>query len=74
MEYEFILNYKIEGSVDEALERLGAGGCTDAVVGTGQQGWLCMLFTRDSASEAYAIESAKGDVERALPGAVLMER
>lgn len=72
MEYEFTLNYEIDGNVDAALERLGAAGCTDALVGIGSPGQLCLEFRREAVSEAAAIESAKADVGRALPEAVLM--
>jgi hypothetical protein len=72
MEYEFTLNYKIDGNVDAALERLGAAGCTDTLVGIGSLGRLCLEFRREAVSEAAAIESAKADVGRALPEAVLM--
>jgi hypothetical protein len=74
MEYEFTLNYKIDGNVDAALERLGAAGCTDALVGIGSPGQLCLKFRRAAESEAAAIESARADVARALPVAVLIER
>lgn len=74
MEYEFTLNYKFDSNVDAALEQLGAAGCTDALVGLGRPGQLCLEFRRGAETETGAIESAKADVERALPEAVLMER
>jgi len=72
MEYEFTLRYSIESNVDDALERLAAAGCTDALVGLGRLGQLCLEFRRAAESEAAAIESAKADIGRALPEAVLM--
>ena len=74
VEYEFTVRYSIESNVDDALERLAATGCTDALVGLGRPGLLCLEFRRAAESEATAIESAKADVERALSSAVLIER
>lgn len=74
MEYEFTLRYSVESNVDDALERLAAAGCTDALVGFGRPGQLCLEFRRDAETEASAIESAKADVVRALPEAILIER
>ncbi|KQQ87535.1 hypothetical protein ASF77_18470 [Massilia sp. Leaf139] len=74
MEYEFTLRYSVESNVDDALERLAAAGCTDALVGLGRPGQLCLDFTRAAESEAAAIESARADVARALPEATAIER
>jgi len=74
VEYEFTLRYSIENNVDDALERLAAAACTDALVGLGRPGQLCLEFRREAASELDAVVSARADVERALPEAVLIQR
>ena len=74
MEYEFTLRYSGESNVDDALERLAAAGCTDALVGLGRPGQLCLEFKREAASELDAVVSARADVERALPEEVMIER
>ena len=74
MEYEFTLRYSFESNVDDALERLAAAGCKDALVGIGRQRQLCLEFRRGAASEAEAIASARADVARALTEATAIER
>ena len=68
MEYTFTLKYQLgdeAGDVDALLERLGAAGCTDALVGIGQPGCLALEFTREAASVEAAMHSALADVRRA---------
>jgi hypothetical protein len=75
-EYEFTLKYEL-GSEDtdlvELLERLGAGGCTDALVGIGKPGCLALEFTRKAESLKGARNSAIADVKRAIPSATLLD-
>ena len=76
MEYTFTLKYQLgddAGDVDALLERLGAAGCTDALVGIGQPGRLALEFTREAASAEAAMHSALADVRRAAPSARLIE-
>lgn len=77
MEFEFTLQFKIDAhsdeQFDEVIERLGAEGCTDALVGTGIPGLLGLEFIREASSAEVAIVSAIKDVQRAIPGAVLVE-
>lgn len=76
MEYEFTLKFKLDptdANHDEIVERLGAAGCTDALVGTGIAGHLGLEFVRESVSAEEAILSAIADVKVALPSAKLVE-
>ena len=76
MAYTFLLRYRLPegtGSMDEAVERLGAAGCDDALVGIGVPGRLALEFTRDGSSAEAAMLSAIRDVRKALPAASLVE-
>jgi len=76
MEYTFTLKYQLADDDDdqEALvERLGAAGCDDALVGIGQPGRLALAFTRDAFDADDAVFSALADVRRAVPSATLIE-
>lgn len=76
MEYIFTLKYQLVDSdcePDALVERLGAAGCDDALVGTGQPGRLALEFTREAGSAEAAVHSALADVRRAVPSAKLIE-
>lgn len=76
MEFEFTLKFKLPPSLadaDQAVERLGAHGCTDAMVGMGQAGYLGLDFIRAATSAQDALIGALEDVQVALPGAQLVE-
>jgi hypothetical protein len=76
MEFEFTLKFTLatdSPSVDELVERLGAEGCNDALVGIGQSGRIALEFTREADSAKQAIFSALADVKRAIPVAKLLE-
>ncbi len=75
MEYEFTLKYQLAGDedLDALVERLGQGGCDDAVVGIGQPGRLALAFARQADSALEALQSALADVQRIVPQAQLIE-
>jgi predicted DNA-binding transcriptional regulator AlpA len=76
MEFTFTLKYRLPAdacALDELLERLGAHGCDDALVGTGVAGRMALEFTREASSAEEAVCSALADVRRALPAAQLIE-
>lgn len=76
MEYEFTLKFQLAESdcnFDDLVERLGAGGCDDALVGIGQPGRIGLKFARESHSAKYALKSAIQDVRNAVPSAQLIE-
>jgi hypothetical protein len=76
MEYEFTLKYQLAESdctLDELVERLGAGGCDDALIGIGQPGRIGLKFTREAGSAKEALKSAMADVRRVIPTAKLIE-
>lgn len=76
MEYSFTLKYKLSDQdcdPDALVERLGAAGCDDALVGVGQPGRLALEFSREASSAEDAIRSALADVKRAIPSVRLIE-
>jgi hypothetical protein len=76
MEYDFKLNFKLPAdspTADELVERLGAAGCDDSLVGIGQPGRIALDFSREAESAQEAIVSALADVKKAIPGAKLIE-
>lgn len=76
MEYVFTLKYQLADSdsdLDALVERLGAAGCDDALVGVGQPGRLALEFSREAGSAEEAVHSALVDVKKAIPSARLIE-
>lgn len=58
MEYPFTLKYPLsehDASHNELVERLGASGCDDALVGVGQPGRLALEFNRAADSAELAV-------------------
>jgi hypothetical protein len=75
MEYGFKLRFVVpiaDWDVDDLVSRLGAVGCTDALVGIGVAGRLGLDFSRESSSAEAAIFSAIEDVKAAIPSASLV--
>lgn len=76
MEYTFTLKYRLSAAnqnVDDLIERLGAEGCDEVLVGVGQPGRVALEFTREADSAQAAIQSALVDVKRVMPKAQLLE-
>jgi predicted DNA-binding transcriptional regulator AlpA len=76
MEYIFTLKYQLaeeDSDHDEFIDRLGAAGCDDALVGIGHPGRIALEFTREAESADAALMSALADVKRAVPSARLIE-
>lgn len=76
MEYEFTLKYRLataDSDADELVERLGAAGCDDALVGIGQPGRIALEFCREASSAQSAVVSAMTAVKKAIPNARLVE-
>lgn len=76
MEYTFTLTYRLPDSDSNQasiVERLGAAGCTDALIGIGQSSRLALEFTREAASAELALISALTDVKATVPNAQLIE-
>ena len=75
-EYTFTLTFALgaQGADADALvERLGAAGCDDAVVGVGRRRRLALEFAREAEDAARAVGSAVSDVRAAVPDAMLIE-
>lgn len=76
MEYIFTLKYQLAADdmdPDTLIERLGAAGCDDALIGVGLPGRLALEFTREAESAGAAIRSALADVQQVIPEAMLIE-
>lgn len=76
MEYEFTIKFKLpspDEDMDEIVEKLGAAGCDDALVGVGTPGRIALKFSREAKSSEAAILSAIKDVRKAIPKAELIE-
>ena len=76
MEYTFNLKFQLsreDCDHDDLVERLGAAGCDDALVGVGQPGRIALEFTREANNAQEALVSALVDVKRAIPSAKLVE-
>lgn len=58
---------------DDLVERLRAAGCGDALIGAGRPGHIALRFTRDDGSKDAVITSARADVMKAFPTALLIE-
>ncbi len=75
MEYIFTLKFQLaeaDRDADALVERLGAGGCDDALVGIGQPGRIALEFTREADSAKSALMSALSDLKRLIPGGRLV--
>lgn len=76
MEFEFKLTYMLPGNepdTEKLINKLGEAGCTDALVGLGVVGQVCLEFVREASTEEEAILSAMEAVKRALPNAWLID-
>src|SRR5438270_9101481 len=76
MEYVFALKFQLseeDCDHDDLVERLGASGCEDALVGVGQPGRIALDFTREAECAEAALVSALADVKRAIASAKLIE-
>jgi hypothetical protein len=76
MEFEFTLKLTIASgspNMDQLIERLGAAGCNDALVGIGQTGRIALNFTREAKSAKQAVFSALEEVKQAIPTVKLFE-
>lgn len=74
--YDFQLKYSLPENAENSedlVEKLGAGGCTDALVGTGQAGRIAFHFSREAHSALEAVLSAVKQIKQAAPKAMLIE-
>jgi len=58
LEYDFTLSFKLvasEADTDTLIERLGAAGCDDALVGIGQPGRIALNFTREASPDLVGL-------------------
>ncbi len=74
-EYEFSLKFSLSAPSDDPnlyVEALGEAGCTDAVIGVGELGFIGFAFSREGNSAVEAITSAVEDVKNTIPSAMLI--
>jgi hypothetical protein len=74
--YNFELSFKLPGvdaDGEQYLDALYEAGCDDAMIGMGRRGFIGADFSRESASIELAVESAIQNVEKAIPGARLID-
>lgn len=74
--YTFVLTFNLpdrEVDPEAYLDALYEAGCDDASVGVGRFGVIDLDFTRGSPSAEDALRSAIGNVQRAIPGATLVQ-
>lgn len=75
-EYDFILKFDLpdhESDPDQYIDALFESGCDDATVGVGLTGRVALNFIREATSAYDAVMSAINDVNKAIPGARLIE-
>lgn len=74
--YDFTLKFSLHNEADdpaEYIEKLGAAGCDDALIGVGRNGRIALNFVRESTTAYKAIVSAVADVKKVIPDANLVE-
>lgn len=74
--YDFTLTFALsEDSTnpENCLDALYEAGCDDALVGTGMLGSIDLNFSRTAKTAENAIRQALQDVQKAIPGAELIE-
>ena len=75
-EYEFTLKCRLPSATeipDIYVEKLGAQGCDDALIGIGQNGRIALNFIRVAASAFDAVTSAIIQVREVIPNVKLVE-
>ena len=75
-DYDFILKFALpnyDADPEDYVASLEAAGCDDALIGLGKKGRIALHFTRSAGSSNEAIVSALADVQKAIPGARLIE-
>lgn len=75
-EFNFTLKYRVPDAYDDAdmlEQRLAESGCDDALLGIGRPGRMALAFCREADNAGAALASALDDVQRAVPGAELVE-
>jgi hypothetical protein len=74
--YDFTIKFRLpdpSADPDQYMEALAEAGCDDAMVGIGVRGRIALDFSREARSALAAVSSAVRDVQRAIPGAELVE-
>lgn len=73
-EYQFELTFKLpQGEEPDQYFAELENTCSDAVIGTGQTGYMAFDFTRESSTAYDAIVSAVVDVKKVIPKVSLTE-
>lgn len=75
MDISIYLHYALaadDNDVDVIVERLGAAGWTDAIIGTGTAGILALQFDRSGISAVDAVVAAHAALQQIMPTALLV--
>ncbi len=75
-EYEFTLKFLLPNATeipDIYVEKLGANGCDDVLIGIGQNGRIALNFIRVADSAFDAVTSALIQVKKVIPNVRLVE-
>lgn len=72
MLYRFSLRFQLPAPGEEILTALRRAGCGDATLGIGRSAVLALNFEREATTLQAAMDSAVGDVQRAIPDAALI--
>jgi hypothetical protein len=74
--YKFLLNFGLpnhDADPEAYLDALYEAGCDDAMVGVNLRGLLGLDFVRRAESAEGALQTAVRDVQKAIPGAFLIQ-
>ena len=74
--FEFILKFALRDACsnpEEYVESLYENGCDDALIGIGQAGRIALAFNRVNKNASNAVFSAIKDVNKVIPGAILLQ-
>lgn len=74
--WEFVVKFRLPPDGPDPVQWLDAlfeAGCDDATAGTGRRGSIALDFSREAPSAVDAVRSAVTDVQKAIPGAILIE-
>jgi|SRR5208282_2787541 len=74
--YDFTLTFSLpdkDAEPERYLDALFEAGCDDATIGVGRRGMISLDFSREALSAEEASRSAVEAVQRAIPGARLVE-
>lgn len=76
MTYHFTLIYRLPDlntTGDDVIEKFGAAGKTDVLIGTGRDGIVAFEYSRQGRDAEAVVMEAMADIEEIIPRATLIE-